>query len=128
MNLRTEFVIEKKNGVRLNDGQPFPGGKRQPHSGKKKSDITYDEKFLLCCLCLFDSFVALSFNFFQMVVLLTSSVIFIGFDGMIKDIGELESFAFGISNSPGYGGGWSCCCNCIHIYKYKQKKCMILNG
>lgn len=47
-----------------------------------------------------------SFTCFQIVVLFTSSVILIGFDGMIND-----NFAFAISKSPGYGGGWSCCCN-----------------
>lgn len=46
-----------------------------------------------------------------MVVLFTSSVILIGFDGMINDI-----FAFEISISPGYGGGWSCC------YRYRSTK------
>lgn len=66
---------------------------------------TYDDKFLFCCLCLLVSFDALSFTCFQIVVLFTSSVILIDFDGMIN-----ESFAFEISRSPGYGGGWSWCC------------------
>ena len=70
----------------------------------EKLSVTYDDKFFLSCFCLFDSFAAPSFICFQMVVLFTSSVILIGFDGMIN-----ESFAFEISNSPGYGGGWSCC-------------------
>lgn len=67
---------------------------------------THEE--LLLCFRLFESFELLSFfpsfTCFQMVVLFTSSVILIGFDGMIND-----SFAFAISSSPGYGGGWSCC-------------------
>lgn len=79
--------------------------------------VTYDDKFFLCCLCLFDSFAAPSFTCFQMVVLFTSSVMLIGFDGMINDI-----FAFEISNSPGYGGGWSCDCCCT-----KRTQCRNFN-
>lgn len=72
---------------------------------------TYDKIFF--CFCLFDSFAAPSFTCFQMVVLFTSSVILMGFDGMINDI-----FAFEISISPGYGGGWSWC----YFYRSKRHK------
>lgn len=64
--------------------------------------IRNTHEFLLCFRLLesFELSFFPSFTCFQMVVLFTSSVILIGFDGMIN-----ESFAFEISRSPGYGGG-----------------------
>lgn len=75
---------------------------------ERKIDFFFAYEELLLCFRLFSSLELLSFfpsfTCFQMFVLFTSSVILIGFDGMIND-----NFAFEISKSPGYGGGWSCC-------------------
>lgn len=70
--------------------------------------LTYVGILLLLGFRLVKSLALLSFfpslTCFQMVVLLTSSVMLIGFDGIIND-----NFALDIPKSPGYGGGWSCC-------------------